>query len=266
MEISKNPEGKIQIQRLLADCLALADLAAEAARGYFRSDLGVSFKADASPVTQADQAIECLVREWIAQRYPDHGILGEEYGANFTGKTHCWVIDPIDGTRSFISGFPLFGFLLAHLTDGEPQIGVISLPMLNEVYAGVKGQGATCNGTPISVSQTRKLDQATLYINEGDKIHATQPAVLSRLLCAGQTRRFCYDCYPHALLAAGHVDVVVDYDLKPYDIMALRPVVTEAGGILTDWAGQVPGLSYEGPILSAATHDLHKEVLALLHD
>ncbi|WP_113910827.1 inositol monophosphatase family protein [Roseovarius dicentrarchi] len=251
---------------LLDECLDLAERAAEMARGYFRGDLGVSFKSDDSPVTQADRAIERLVRDRIAQKFPDHGIVGEEHGADAAGRKRVWVIDPIDGTRSFITGFPLFGFLLAHLVEGRPEIGIISMPMLGEVYTGAAGRGAALNGTPIRASTTTRMDAATLYINEGEKIHAARPEILSRLLAAGQTRRFCHDCYPYALLAAGHVDVVVDYDLQPYDFMALRPVVTEAGGILTDWSGRVPQLDYSGPIVAAATPELHAAALALLRD
>lgn len=251
---------------LSAFSLSLFEMASKVAKRHFRSTLGIDFKADESPVTQVDRAIETLVRDQITARFPDHGLVGEEHGIEGAGRGRIWVIDPIDGTRSFISGHPLFGFLLAHLDHGDPRLGLVGMPMLDEVYLGVAGQGATRNGQPIQVSQQTRLDLATIYINEGDKIATAAPDLFKHFLGIGRTRRFSYDCYPHALLAAGHVDVVVDYDLKPYDILALGPVVTAAGGILTDWQGRPPGLDYSGPILSAATPELHEEMLQRLKD
>ncbi|MGR3661638.1 MAG: inositol monophosphatase family protein [Paracoccaceae bacterium] len=247
------------------DALEITDIAAETARGFFRNTLNVDFKEDESPVTVADQTVESEVRKLIAERYPNDGIFGEEHGLQGADQDNLWVVDPIDGTRSFISGFPLFGFLLAHLHKGKPELGIISMPMLQEIFCGVTGQGATLNGKPITVSQTTDLDKAILYINEGDKIFAERPEVFARLMTAGQTRRLSYDCYPHALLAAGHIDAVVDYDLKPYDFLALGPVVEGAGGILTDWQGNKPDLNYEGPVISAATPELHAQLLSLLN-
>ncbi|MEP5090596.1 MAG: inositol monophosphatase family protein, partial [Paracoccaceae bacterium] len=219
---------------------------------------------DDSPVTHADKSIEKLVRQTIAERHQTHGILGEEHGLKSSNQDEMWVVDPIDGTRSFISGHPLFGFLLAYLHKGVPEVGVIAMPMLNEVMIGVRGQGSTMNGSSMQVSQVNALEDAVVYINEGEKIFADHPSILSRLMSAGQTRRFSYDCYPYALLAMGHVDIVVDYDLKPYDFMALRVVIEAAGGILTDWNGERPGLAYEGPILAAATPELHQAMGTVL--
>jgi inositol-phosphate phosphatase/L-galactose 1-phosphate phosphatase/histidinol-phosphatase len=250
---------------VVRDGLEIAEIAAETARGFFRNALNVDFKDDQSPVTVADQTVEKVVRKLISERYPNDGIFGEEHGFDGAGEDNIWVVDPIDGTRSFISGFPLFGFLLAHLHNGQSEIGIISMPILEEVFCGVTGQGATLNGKPINVSQTTKLDKAILYINEGDKIYADNPDVFGRLMKAGQTRRFSYDCYPHALLAAGHVDAVVDYDLKPYDFLALGPVIEGAGGILTDWQGQALQLEYEGPVVAAATPELHEQLLSVLN-
>lgn len=236
----------------------------QTSRGFFRQSLGVAFKSDESPVTVADKSVESMVRQAIEARHPAHGILGEEHGTERADHADMWVIDPIDGTRSFISGHPLFGFLMAHLHNGSPDIGVIAMPVLDEICMGIVGKGTTLNGAPVSVSGVTQLDQAMIYINEGDKIYAHHPKVFQALMSAGQTRRMSYDCYPHALLAMGHVDVVVDYDLKPYDFMALMPVVQAAGGILTDWQGNSPTIDYEGAIVSAATPQLHAQILALL--
>jgi len=251
-------------KQIIQDCVDIAKLASDTARGFFRQPIGVDFKDDQSPVTMADKTVEAVVRRAISERYPDHGILGEEHGLERAGQDNMWVIDPIDGTRSFITGYPLFGFLLAYLSRGAPDIGIISMPALNEVYMGVRGQGATLNGDSIQVSSVTERGKAAIYINEGDKIFAHEPDVFARLMQAGQTRRLSYDCYPHALLASGHIDAVVDYDLKPYDFLALMPVVEAAGGVITDWHGQVPGLGYEGPLLASATPQLHESLISLL--
>jgi len=245
-----------------AHAIKIAAFAGEAAMQYFRGQLGTQFKADASPVTQADKSVETLVRDYLAEQFPDHGIFGEEHGIEGADREHLWIIDPIDGTRSFLSGHPLFGFLLAHLVDGVPDIGVIGMPALDEVFLGIKGEGATLNGAKIQSSNQIGLSECILYINEAEKIFRDHPEVFDSLIRTGQTRRFGYDCYPHALLAAGHVDAVVDYDLQPYDYLALMVVIEEAGGVMTDWDGRPLNLKSDGRVLSAATPQLHARLLA----
>ncbi|WP_170766444.1 inositol monophosphatase family protein [Ruegeria lacuscaerulensis] len=243
----------------------IAEIAGDAARGYFRGRLGVEFKADESPVTQADKGVEAKVRAYLQEHFPDHGIFGEEQGFDGQDRHQVWIIDPIDGTRSFLSGHPLFGFLLGHLTDGVPQVGVIGMPALNEVFLGVRGRGASLNGQEINTSQKTRLDHSILYVNEGDKIYRDYPAVFERLMQSGQTRRFAYDCYPHALLAAGHVDAVIDYDLQPYDYLPVAVVVEAAGGVMTDWDGKPLNLNSDGRVVSAATPELHAQLLDLVN-
>lgn len=244
--------------------LRMAEIAAEAARGYFRGRLGIEFKEDESPVTQADKGVEAEVRAYLEQHFPDHGIFGEEQGFDGVDRDEIWIIDPIDGTRSFLSGHPLFGFLLGYLKAGVPQLGVIGMPTLGETFIGVPGQGATLNGKAIQVSRQTRLDRAVLYVNEGDKIYRDYPQLFDRLMQSGQTRRFAYDCYPHALLAAGHVDAVIDYDLQPYDYLPVSAVIEAAGGVITDWDGRPLGLQSDGRVVSAATPELHAEMLAVI--
>ncbi len=239
----------------------IVEIAGTAARGYFRSRLGIDFKADESPVTQADKGVEAKVRAYLREHFPDHGIFGEEHGIEGEGSRQMWVIDPIDGTRSFLSGHPLFGFLLCHLIDNAPEIGVIGMPALNEVLIAAKGQGATLNGARIQCSATTDLSRAILFINEGEKLHRDHPAMFGRLITSAQTMRFAYDCYPHALVAMDHVDAVVDYDLQPYDFLAVSVVVQESGGIVTDWQGRALTLEADGRIVSAATSELHAQLL-----
>ncbi len=243
----------------------IAGIAAEASLGFFRGKLGIDFKSDESPVTQADRGVEDLVRAYLAKHFPQDGVFGEEAGFQGADREHVWIIDPIDGTRSFLSGHPLFGFLLGRLHQGAPEIGVIAMPPLGETLIGVKRLGATLNGAPISVSGQTALDEAVLFVNEGEKLHRDCPDLFARLMTTGQTRRLAYDCYPHALLAMGHVDVVVDYDLKPYDFLPVMAVVEAAGGIMTDWDGKALTLDSGGGVVSAATPALHDAMLNLIH-
>ncbi|MEP1768134.1 MAG: inositol monophosphatase family protein [Sulfitobacter sp.] len=252
------------LAQILQDSETFAHAAAITARKYFRCKNEIAFKDDESPVTVIDQMIERDLKCAIAAKYPNDGIFGEESGVEGDLDGNLWVIDPIDGTRSFISGNPLFGMLLAYLEKGSSVAGVISMPMLNELYLGAKGHAATCNGKEIRVSGQKDIDQCTLYINEGEKLLAQHPKTLSRLLAAGTTRRFGYDCYPHALLAAGHIDAVVDYDLQPYDYLALTAVIEAAGGIMTDWNGSPLDLSSDGAVIAAATPELHASLLSLV--
>ena len=252
------------MQSIANSAIEIAEIAAEAARGYFRGNLGIEYKADESPVTQADKGVEEIVRKLLAERYPDHGIIGEEHGIEGADRDEVWIIDPIDGTRSFLSGNPMFGFLLGHLVDGMPDIGIIGMPALHEIFMGEKGGDATLNGKVIHTSEQTSLSKSILYINEGEKIYSNHPDVFDRLTRAGQTRRFAYDCYPHALVAAGFVDAVIDYDLQPYDYMPVSAVVSAAGGIMTDWAGNELTLQSDGTSITAATPELHRQLLELI--
>ena len=244
----------------------IAEIASETALRYFRRKLGIEFKSDESPVTQADRSIEYRVREILGEHYPEDGIFGEEHGIERADSEHMWIIDPIDGTRSFMAGSPLFGFLLGHLSSGVPDIGIIGMPALGEIFAAKAGSGATMNGIPIKTSGQRQLNQSVLYINEGGKIFTEHPEKFARLVNSGQTRRLAHDCYSHAMVAAGFVDAVVDFDLKPYDYLPVSTVVQAAGGSTSDWAGQALSLKSNGTMISAATPELHAQVLELLQD
>lgn len=251
------------MQAFLDTILAITTEAAVIPRTYFRAGVDIIHKSDATPVTVADQATETLIRNALADHFPDHGIIGEEFADTNPDSPYQWIIDPIDGTRAFISGMPLYGMLVGLLEHGVPVLGVVRMPELDEVYAS-DGQHATLNGAPLVVSEITDLAQAMVYINEADKLMRLEPQVFARLNMAGRDRRFSYDCYPHALVAAGHVDACVDYDLKPYDILALVPIITAAGGVITDWQGQKLGLNSDGRVVTAATPTLHAQLLQLL--
>lgn len=261
---TKNKMSSANVNQILSDCRLWAEQAAKVGLEHFRQPTSVDYKADESPVTVVDRLIEKNLKEAISKAYPNDSLFGEESGIDGDTSGNLWVIDPIDGTRSFISGNPLFGMLLAYVQNGRTVAGTISMPVLGEVYTGGKGVPATKNGSPAKVSSQTNIDDCVLYINEGEKLLAEEPAVLNRLASVGRIRRFGYDCYPHALLASGHVDAVVDYGLKPYDFLALSAVIEAAGGVISDWDGNLLGLESDGRVIAAATPELHREFLAIL--
>lgn len=231
---------------------------------YFRTGVAVEDKPDESPVTVADREAEEHIRTALLERFPSHGIFGEEFGRTETSSSFTWIIDPIDGTKSFISGSPLFGMLLGVVRDGKPAAGVIRMPALGECFAGATGAAATLNGKPIRCRPTTSLADARIYLNEANLLMADEPDRFARLMTVGRLRRFAYDCYSFGLLALGGIDAVVDFDLKPYDYLPVVPVVEAAGGIITDWRGGPLGLDSDGTVIAAGTPELHRELLDLV--
>lgn len=235
----------------------------------FRTPVTIETKGDASPVTEADRAAESLLREQIARQYPGHGILGEEYGTSGSHDGPLWVVDPIDGTRSFITGWPIWGTLVAYLEGGHPKICVVELPALGEHFVGIAGEGATFHDSrggqhSCRVRDVTRLDKARFYTTSPRYFDTADRPVIDRLVDSAAVARFGGDCYGYVLLAAGHVDLVVESQLEPYDYMALVPVIEAAGGIVTDWSGAPLTLASDGRVVAAATPELHAEVLALL--
>lgn len=258
------PDGA-QILAFERFALALADAARPIALRYFRQPLAIDTKADESPVTIADREIETAMRTLLAQRYPDHGILGEEHGRIGLDREFLWVIDPIDGTKSFISGMPTFGVLIALLQDGKPLLGVVDHPALGERFIGITGRETLWNGTPCRVRDCRALKDAILFATTPDMFEGTAIAPFERVSRAAKVRRFGGDCFAYAMMAGGHVDAVVEAQLQPYDYMALVPMVEGAGGVITDWSGAPLTIESDGRVVAAATASLHKDILDLLN-
>lgn len=249
---------------LLDAAIAFSAEAARIPLRHFRSGVSVDVKADASPVTVADRDTELNLRAAIASRFPDHGILGEEFGTQDGERRYLWVIDPIDGTKSFISGSPLFGMLIGVLEEGIPQAGLIRMPALDECFAGAIGEPATLNGRAIRCSEATSLADARIYLNEADIMMREEPERFGRLMNSGTFRRLAFDCYSFGLLALGEVDAVIDFDLKPHDYLPVVPVVEAAGGIITDWRGGPLRLNSDGSVVAAATPELHAEIVRLI--
>lgn len=248
---------------ILTAAVEISAAAEPIALGYFRSGVAAEDKPDESPVTVADRETEQEIRRGIAARFPDHGIFGEEFGKSGAQSEFTWIVDPIDGTRSFIAGVPLFGILIGIMQGDEAVAGVIRIPALGECYAACRGGGATMNGTPIKC-RTRAPDEAYVFINEANLMVEHEPQRLKRLMAFGREQRFFNDCYAFALLAVGRADAVVDMGLQPYDYLPVVPVIESAGGVVTDWHGAKLGLDSDGTLIAAATPELHAELLSLL--
>lgn len=227
---------------------------------YFRADLTIEGKADDSPVTIADKQSEAAIRAAIAERYPEHNIIGEEAGGIITGALD-WVIDPIDGTRVFISGKPLFGTLIALCHEHEAIASVIDMPQLDEMFIGMRGQAATLNGSQISVSGITDIGQARIASTAPEALDAAAYEAYQALSARCLSSNWGGDCYNYALLAAGHVDLVVEHQLASHDIMALVPVIEAAGGIITDWHGTPVRLGKTSSVIASASPALHQIAL-----
>lgn len=245
----------------------LADAAGPIARHYFRSKLTVDRKADLSPVTVADREIEDTLRKLIRAEFPEHGVLGEEQGRDGIDREYVWVLDPIDGTKSFIAGVPLFGTLIALLHNGHPVLGMIDHPILNERWSAFEGQQVTrYNTVPCRTSSCTRLADAIVMTTSPDAYGADDLARFNNASLKARLRRFGGDCYAYALLASGHVDAVLGCNLEPYDFMPMVAVVEGAGGVITDWQGQTLNIhQYDGRVLVSASAALHAEILAQLN-
>jgi inositol-phosphate phosphatase / L-galactose 1-phosphate phosphatase / histidinol-phosphatase len=256
---------ELQVQEAAEFAERLADEAATIALRYFRRPLAVETKADASPVTAADREIEAFIRERIRKRYPSHGLLGEEHGADAGSGGHTWVIDPIDGTKSFISGMPTFGTLIALLDGATPVLGIIDHPALRERWAGIAGAPTRHNGVVCRARSCTRIEDAVLFATTPDMFKGAARASFEAVSTSVRMRRFGADCYGYALLASGYIDAVMEAQLQPYDFMALVPVIEGAGGVITDWGGQPLGLNSDGRVIAAATPALHCEILKRLN-
>ncbi|WP_423963384.1 inositol monophosphatase family protein [Bradyrhizobium sp.] len=244
----------------------LADAARRIALMHFRSNIDVERKQDLSPVTIADRAIEQELRRRISARFPGHGILGEETGAT-AGERYTWYLDPIDGTKSFISGMPLFGTLIALADERETRIvaGMIDMPALAERWYGTSG-GTMFNDMPAKVSRAVRLEHAQIYTSSPDFFSAEDWARYDTLSRKAMFRRFGGDCYQYGLLASGYCDLVVECSLNSFDFMALIPVVEGAGGVMRDWEGQPLTRDSDGRVIAAANEALLEQALAILRE
>jgi histidinol phosphatase-like enzyme (inositol monophosphatase family) len=253
----------VNLEPYRAFLLELATQSGEFIRPHFgRADLAVELKADQSPVTAADRGAEQLLRSLIGKKFPNHGIIGEEFGSENADAEFVWVLDPIDGTKSFITGVPLWGTLIALLHNGVPVLGGIHQPILHQLMVG-DGTTTTLNGRAVRLRPTASLAAATLLTSDTHNLAQYQngPAC-GRLIGQVKLFRTWGDCYGYLLLAGGWADVMLDPIMNSWDIQALVPVICGAGGVITDWRGGDP---VKANAIVAAAPALHAQVIAALN-
>ncbi|WNW10201.1 histidinol-phosphatase [Pseudomonas sp. DTU_2021_1001937_2_SI_NGA_ILE_001] len=257
------PLSNEKLQEYLTFAHQLADASGLAIQPWFRRPLSVEDKGEAlfDPVTEGDKAAERAMRELIQARYPADGILGEEEEAVAGSSGLTWVLDPIDGTRAFITGLPLWGTLIA-LNDGQqPVLGIMNQPFTRERYVGTREQ-AWCNGAPLKTRRCASLAEATLMATTPDMFDTAQRQTFDRVARQARLMRWGGDCYAYCMLASGFVDVIIEASLKPYDVQALMPIIEGAGGVMTSWTGETA--QHGGPVVACGDPALHAEVIEWL--
>lgn len=248
----------------------LAAAAGEAIRPFFRTTLGVQNKSGAGgfdPVTEADRAAETVMRALIRKTFPAHGIIGEEFGDDRPDAPYVWVLDPIDGTKSFIAGMPAWGTLIGLLKDGAPVYGMMCQPFIGERFTG-DGATARYRGPAgerkLAVRKCAGLKEAILYTTSPLLMSEEERALFRKVENEVQLSRYGGDCYAYCMVAAGYVDLVIEAQLKPHDVLPLIPIIEGAGGIITRWDG---GAAAEGGrIVTAGDKRVHEQALKLLAD
>ncbi|MGE8941110.1 histidinol-phosphatase [Leptospira interrogans] len=259
-----------ELAEYIAFAHELADQAGAAILPYFRRRIRVQNKASSGfdPVTAADRAAERVISKALASRWPDHGLEGEEYGLRNEDARLRWVVDPIDGTRAFITGMPLWGTLIGLMDGDAPAVGLMDQPYTRErFWSGEKGsffRGADGNERRIKTRTCASLAEATLTSTDPNLFPTPrEQRAFNAVKSRAQLVRYGGDCYSYCLLAAGHIDIVVESGLKPYDVAALIPIIERAGGRMTTWDGK--SAARGGRIIAAGDPRVHEEALALLN-
>jgi len=244
---------------------SLADLASNKSMKYFRTDLKIESKDDESPVTIADKETEMIIRDQIRKFYPNHGILGEEYDSEKIDSEFIWVIDPIDGTRSYIAGHKDFGNLISLLHKKVPIIGIINCPAHNERWIGIKNKKTTCNNKEVNCSDINEIKNSYLF---SSGIYFEEPKIKQgweSLKEKAKYYRLGGDCYMYGMLASGLIDVVVEDTLKVHDYMALVNVVEGSGGKISDKYGNPISLKSDGSLIASCTPALHAQIIEIIN-
>ena len=246
----------------------LATASGETILPFFRTSLGIDNKSaghDFDPVTEADRAAEAVMRRLIKASFPRHGIVGEEFGNEREDAEYVWVLDPIDGTKSFIAGFPIWGTLIGLLHRGSPVFGMMHQPYIGERFSG-DGGAARYKGPSgerkLAVRRCASLKEATSFTTSPLLMNSADRAAFSRVEAEVRLTRYGGDCYSYCMLAAGHLDLVIETELKPYDIAALIPIITGAGGVVTTWEGK-PAQN-GGRIIAAGDPRVHEAAMKVL--
>ena len=242
----------------------LADAARPVVRKYYRTPVAVDVKADDSPVTIADREVERTMRDILGKELPDHGILGEEYGRENVDAEYVWVLDPIDGTKSFISGKPSFATLIALCHRGKPVLGIIDQAITEERWVGMMGKASTMNGKEISARECEDLKSATFFTTAPELFRDNAKKAYDAVSTQCRVPMYGVDAYAYGLTALGLADTVVEIGLQAYDFCALVPVVEGAGGVMSDWSGKELTIDSDGAVIASGDARCHQDVLATI--
>ncbi len=250
------------------ELIAFAEFLADEARAILReakaAPADVHYKADASPVTDLDRRIEAHIRMFIDDRYPEHGILGEEYGNRDLDAELVWVLDPIDGTAPFIAGIPVYGTLIGLAHHGRPFIGVIDHPATDDRWVGVAGTFARHNGRAVRARHCKRIEDAFVTNSNPDFLDADEMSAFTALKSRVRYVQYGGSCYAYAMLASGRTDIGLDAKFDPFDVFAPAAVIEGAGGIVTDWSGKAIDLEWRGQILATGCAAMHEQAMAIL--
>ena len=242
----------------------LADAAGPILRRHFRTQVPVDKKSDQTPVSIADRDAEEAMRKMISETYPGHGILGEEHGIEGIEQEYIWVLDPIDGTAAYLAGKPQFGTLIALVHRGDPIMGIIDQPILGERWLGAVGHITTLNGAKAATRRCSKLEKANLNATSPDMFEGQNSVGFSKLSERVAMTMYGGDCYAYGLLTSGHIDLIVEADLKPYDFCALIPIINGAGGSITDWQGHLLNLNSDGRVVASGDAAILAQAIEVL--
>tara|TARA_Y100001970_G_scaffold288916_1_gene417693 strand:- start:3102 stop:3878 length:777 start_codon:yes stop_codon:yes gene_type:complete len=244
----------------------LADESSKITNKYFRTKISIDNKEDESPVTIADQETEMKIRELIMSKYASHGILGEEYENINNNAEFVWVIDPIDGTRSFIAGHKDYGTLISLLHNEKPILGIINCPAHEERWIGVKDKKTTLNNKEISTSSINKIEDSYLFTSG---IYFDEPILrkgYEKIKNKSRYYRLGGDCYMYGMLASGYIDIVIEDTLKAHDYMALINVIEGAGGKVTDKYGKEVNVNSDGSLVASSNFQLHQQIISIINN
>ena len=244
----------------------LADESSKITNKYFRTKISIDNKEDESPVTIADQETEMKIRELIMSKYASHGILGEEYENINNNAEFVWVIDPIDGTRSFIAGHKDYGTLISLLHNEKPILGIINCPAHEERWIGVKDKKTTLNNKEISTSSINKIEDSYLFTSG---IYFDEPILrkgYEKIKNKSRYYRLGGDCYMYGMLASGYIDIVIEDTLKAHDYMALINVIEGAGGKVTDKYGKEVNVNSDGSLVASSNFKLHQQIISIINN
>ena len=256
--MSKIPQ---QLIKLANKC---ADASGKIIKKYFRKKIKINLKKDNTPFTKADIEAEKIIRELILKQEPNCGFVGEETGTINMNREYCWVVDPLDGTKSFITGKPTFGTLIGLLKNNKPVLGILNQPILNERWVGIAGVETKYNNKKVRVRKCKSIKGAKMYATSPMMFQERNKKIYKNVRAKIGECLFGADCYSHGLMSLGFVDVILEANLKPWDYIASASIISGAGGKITDWNDNDLNLQSDGRILATGDSNIHKQIIKII--